>query len=472
MNPIRIVLSCLAIPCAALVAQAPELRATPYILRGDAVDFVLFAQPGAYAVLLFSDDGGPTPYLGETWYLGLGAGLGVLDAGPVGSGGFRTTRITSTATAPLGVPLYFQGVAIDLSQPVPLHATDGESCVVGASRLALIEDYLDPAATGLTGNFDHAVRGRVQAAPARIRTHDVPPVGGTVFGQAIYGPLNPSGVRTMSVYRAADLGSTGEPELLTAIRWRAELPVSFDVFHNVAIDVAHSQVVPDYSIDPFTALPRFPASGLVQTFAQNVSTGEIPVRVFQGDYVIDPVNRRPDGYVPFPAMRWFAWNGVDSLLLDFRTPPDAAAAGTNGLRAYLMVQSTAQPNARVLSFGRFGNLVDPYAATVAQTGDCAYYDLQFEFLRLESTAISRWLQASIAQPDWRTPLVSRSQPPASLIAIEYRGARDALGQTATAWSANVDVADGLPFLQYRILFTTTLGAPTLPSVDQLVIPYQ
>ncbi|MBI5853198.1 MAG: hypothetical protein HZB39_19490 [Planctomycetes bacterium] len=472
MNPIRSVLSCLLVPCAALVAQTPELRATPYVLRGDAVDFVLFAPPGAASLLLFDVTGGPALLYRETWYLGLTPLLGVLDAGVVGSGGFRTSRITNTATAPIGVPLYFQGVAIDWTRAFPLQATDGESCVVGASRTALVEDYLDPVAMGLTGSFDRSVRGRVQASPARTRTHDAPPVGGLYYWLPLLGPLNRDGVRTQSVYRTADLGSTGEPELLVAIRWHPERPVTPDVLHNVAIDLSHSHVVPDYRIDPLTAWPRFPASGLATTFAQNVLAGEAPQRAFQGDYTIDLAAIRADGYVPFPAIRPFAWNGIDSLLLDIRTPPDPNASGTNGLRAYLMTPTVPMPNARVLSYGLGGTPIDPYRVTTAQLGDSVYYDLQFEFLRVESVAISRWMQASIGQPDWLAPYVSKSQPAGSGITFEFRGARDAIGQTATAWSQNVDVADGLPFLQYRIRFTVVPGAATLPSVDQLVIPYQ
>jgi len=473
MNPFRSVLSCLIVPCAALLAQAPELRATPFVLRGDAVDFVLSGPPGAASLLLFDLTGGPSLFLGETWHLGLTPSLGVIDAGTIGSGGFRTARISATATAPIGVPLYFQGVAIDGTRPLPLAATDGESCVVGSSRSALIEDYLDPAAMGLTGSFDRSVRGRVQAAPPRSRTHDVPPVGGMYFWLPLLGPLNAVGVRTQSVYRAGDLGWTGEPELLVAIRWRAGIAVSSDVLHNIAIDVSHSHVAPDYRTDPLTLLARFPGSGLAPTFAQNVRAGETPQRVFQGDYTIDPASLRADGYVPFPGIRSFAWNGVDSLLVDFRTPRDTGSSGSNGMRAYLMVPTESRPFARVYSYSNDpSNPVDPYLVTTALTGDCVYYDLQFEFMRVESVAISRWLQAATGQPDWLAAYMSQSRPQGSGIALEFRGARDAFGQTATSWSSNLDDQDGLPFLQYRIRFTAVPGATLLPSVDQLVIAYQ
>ncbi len=461
------------LPCAtAAIAQSPELRVTPFVVHGQSVDLVLFAPPGASSVTLFDVSGGPSRFLGATYHLGLTAGLGVLDAGLVGTGGFRTARIPTSLGAPLGVPLYLQSVLIEPSAVSPLVPSDGESCVVWSSSSALIEDYDDPIAMGLSGSFDAAVRGRVQASPARTRIHDRAPTGGFEFAQPLAGPLNAFGVRTQSVYRATDLGSTGDPERLVAIRWRPKLGVTPDVFHNLSIDVAHSHVVPDYVVDPWTALPRSPASGLGLSFAANVKAGETPQRLFRGDYQIAPADLRRDGYMPFPVIRPFDWNGVDSLLVDFRTPPDAAASGANGLRVFLMVLSSPQPNARVTASGRAGSTVDPYAVTVAQLGDNTYYDLQFEFVRVQSVALSRWLASPVATPDWSTPISSISQPAGSDIALEFRGARDAFGQTATAWSADIDAFDGYAFLQYRIRFTVVPGAATLPSVDQLVIPYR
>jgi hypothetical protein len=464
-------LTVLALSPTALVAQSPELRVTPFVTPGQAVDLVLFGPANASSLILFDVSGGPSRFLDQTYFLGLSSAFGVLDAGPIGSGGFRTARFPVGASAPIGTPLYLQGLVVDFTDPSPLRVSDGESCVVWANERVLIEDFRDPVAMGLGGSFDASVRGRVQAAPARTRIVGGAPVGGTVFSQPLHGPLDPNGVRAQSVFRAADLQSTGEPELVVAIRWRPEAGLVRDVLHNVAIDLAHSHVTPDYTVDPWSALPRAPNSGLGLDFAGNVRPGSSPQRVFQGDYVIDPGQRRADGYMPFPGIRPFAWNGIDSLLVDFRTPHDPAANGANGLRVYLMVLSSPQPNARVIRAGHPGSPVDPYGTTMAQLGDNTYYDFQFELVRVESVAFSRWIPAPVAQIDWQSALVSSSRPAGSGIAIDYRSARDAFGQTASAWSANLDDCDGKPFLQYRIRFTVTPGASVLPSVDQIVLSY-
>lgn len=461
----------LAALAAVSTAQSPDLRVSPYVLQGQALDLVLFGPAGLPSLTLFDVSGGPSRLFDRTFHLGLTPLFGVLDAGPIGSGGFRTARFPVDARAPVGLTIYLQSVVVDWSAPSPLLTSDGESSVVWTSARVLVEDFGDPLAMGLSGNFDSSVRGRVQAAPARTRVVDGAPQGGTVFGQPLWGPFNPHGVRSQSVFRAADLRSTGEPELVVAIRWRPEARVVADLLHDVSIDLAHSHVVPDYSIDPWSALPRFPNSGLGLDFAGNVKPMDTPQRVFRGDYAIDPQQLRADGYLPLPGIRPFAWNGIDSLLVDFRTPHDPAANGANGMRVYLMAQSSPQPNARVIRHGQPGSPLDPYSTTTAAFGDNTYYDFQFELVRVESVAYSRWITAPVAQIDWHSALVSSSVPAGSSLAIEYRSARDAFGQTASAWSANLDDCDGKPFLQYRIRFTVTPGASLLPSVDQIVLSY-
>jgi len=452
---------------AALVAQAPELRVTPAARPGGQLDLIVLGQPSQPYATLVDATGGPRAALGQTFYLGLTGAVTVLDAGVLGLGGFRASSLPLPPQAPIGLPLFFQSV---VAAPA-LAATDGESAVLLNSSAVIVQDFVDPAAQGITGTYDVGVRGRVQGAAAHRRRHDVVPNQGAVFSQPILGPLNPYGVRQQNVYRAADVGATGAAELLTAVRWKPFGPVAFDAFGHIEIRAAHSRVVPDYSVDPFSALPRYPDSGLSLTLAGNVKPGEQPVTVYSGGYIIDPVHQQADGFMPYPDLQGrFLYNGFDSLLLDFVVPP-STAVGVNGHRIYVMVQSSAQPNARAYSAGRPNRLVmQPDRITLADQGDNSWFEVQLEFLCLESQAVSPWLHAPVAAPDYHPPYVSQSVPVGASVLVEFRGATRPDGSDATPWLPSIDIADGLPFLQYRIRFFAAVTGGLAPSVDQLVIP--
>lgn len=461
---------------AQLAAQAPELRVTPVVRPGESVDLVLFGRPLAAYATLFDFDGGPVQFMGADFFLGFTPGLGVLDSGTIGIAGFRTAQIP-TGRGPLDLPLYLQSIVLEPGPAFVFRTTDGESTLIANAPFLIVEDFDDPIAQGLTGDFDASVRGRIEAAMPRRRVQNVPPPGGALFNQPISGPLNALGVRMQMVVRAGDLGASGVPEYVTGIRWMPyqNAVLQPDRFFNMAIDLAHSFVVPDYTIDPFTALPRFPNSGLALVFQQNVAGGSIPQRVFQGDYAIDPVQRQADGYMPFPSIRPFLYDGVRSLLIDFRTPPDPRSLGLNGLAGYLMVMSSPQPNSRVLAAGNpiFGPpRVDPYTTTVALTGDNFYFDMQVELTRTRSTALSRWIHAQGASPQYLAPVVSASVPTGTTMSLHYRGADDPLGLTATPWAGAPQAVSGHAYLQYMVVFDAALSGRARPSIDQIVIPYQ
>jgi hypothetical protein len=96
----------------------------------------------------------------------------------------------------------------------------------------------------------------------------------------------------------------------------------------------------------------------------------------------------------------------------------------------------------------------------------------FEFARVEATALSPFRASSSLAPNYLPAIVAASTPGTSSIVILYRGADDALGTNATAFSANVDVADGKPFLQYSVRLTADVVTGAVPSIDTLVIPVQ
>ena len=269
------------------------------------------------------------------------------------------------------------------------------------------------------------------------------------------------------VYRAVDLGATGRPEVITALRWRPLGPVVDDAFERVTIDVGHSIVVPDYTVGSFSALPLFPQSGLSTTFASNQKLGETPVRVYDGGYSIRASALRPDGYLSYPAPQQpFDYNGINSLLLDVRTSPSATASGQNGQEVYLMVQSSPNPNSRVVEAGSASNPVDPFAATTGSIADNAVHALQIDFAQVKSVATSPWRMAPVAAPDYHAPSIAASGE----VRVEFRGARSASGANATPWTTSIDLLDFFPYLQYRVTMCAdaTTGLPA--AIDAIVIP--
>jgi hypothetical protein len=95
--------------------------------------------------------------------------------------------------------------------------------------------------------------------------------------------------------------------------------------------------------------------------------------------------------------------------------------------------------------------------------------MRFEFARVHSEALSGWLPAPVGTPDYQPPYLGVSVPAGASIEVDYRGAATSSGGSSSAWSADINHADGLPFLQFRVKFrAATSGAR--PSLDALVIP--
>ena len=456
----------------AAAAQQPALR-TPAALQlaagGATLSYTLSGPPNRPYAVLIDGRGGPNEFLGETLWLGLTPvlstlGAGLLDTAGQAAGSLAVPPVPSLA----GVPFFMQAAVDDPQGPNGVfRASNGESVALYTSSQALVERFDDPVAAGLTGNYDRTVQGRLQGGAVRRHLHQTTDPQGVVFGQPILTPLNPNGTRAQMVYRPKDLGSTGDQEIITAVHWRphASLPVQPDLFPTFEIWMAHSAVMPDYTIDPVTALPRFPASGLAPQFAQNYKPGMMPALVFSGSYAVLPSAVRPDGYVPYPGPSFpFMYNGVDSLLIEFRVTASPASIGLNGQEVRLMVTSSAQPNARVVAM-----VSNPNTAT-SGLGDNAMHNLQFELLRTRTTATSRWLSAG-NNPDYHTPTAAAATPPGTIVDLEYRGADDNTGGNATAWSRNIDAADGKSHLQYRVTLIGNRFTGAVPSVDTLVIPF-
>lgn len=460
---------------AAAVAQSPTFRMDPAAQLGSGgatITFDLTASPGTVYSMLANLDGGPTDLFGERFYLGLSPTLVTLRAGVIPTQGIAAGSLTVPAFAgALGLAIFGQGAVLDSSAPNGLfRVTNAESSLTYNSPFALAVDFTDPAALGFTGTYSQSIPGHISGGPVTYRTHETIAPQAVFFPSPLQNPLNPNGCREQMVYRAIDLGATGQPELVTAIRWFSLTALQTDSLAQFELLVGHTPVVPDYTIDPFTALPVAPASGLAPTFAANYVPNAPPQTVFNGRYDITPGLRRPDGYVPLPMVTPFAYDGASSMLLEFKTGIDPQAIGINGLYGSLMVQSSPRPNARNTAGGTVSVPVNPNA-TSSGNGDNWMAQLQIEFARVETTAMSPWFDSGSPAPDYDAAYVAASLPPGTTVQLEYRGSASSTGTNPTAWSASPDIADGLQFLQFRMTFFADPVSGEVPVVDTLVVAF-
>lgn len=481
----------------ASVLSAQSLFASPTVNVGTSsapsAVFAISGVPSAAFVLLTDFAPGPRDVFGETLELGLSPALFALDAGALDpSGSFSLILPIPPLPVLSGLVAYSQALFPTALAPNGLFTvSNGESTVLFAGSTALVERFDNAAAAGFVGTYDTASLGRLRGTFSRRRVQPVEnsepleaPTPGSVPGFAaqfpvgIASPLDPRGCRAQLLYRAADLGGDGAPEVLTRAYWRVfdGQQVVPNAYSRVAIRMSHSQIVPNFLIDDFSALPEFPQSGLGTTFALNESSP--PVLVRNGPYAIDPndvvlgLDSQGVGrYLDWGIDASFVWNGVDSLLLDVRSDPSPnSLLGENGAQVYLAIQSDALPGARcvartLLPFGA----LDP-DVVAAGVPDNAIHDMVFEFARIESTALSTFRAAGPGAPNYLPAIVAASTPGTSSIVILYRGADDSFGTNATAFSPNIDVADGKPFLQYSIKLTADVVTGAVPSIDTLVIP--
>lgn len=495
----RIACSVAAALTVASVLSAQSLFASPAVNVGTPLSpsavFAISGTPSAAFVLLTDFAAGPRDVLGETLELGLSANLFALDAGALDASGSHSLILPIPPLPILaGLIAYSQVLFPSATAPNGLFTvSNGESTALFAGSAALVERFDSPAAAGFTGNYDATSLGRLRGTFSRRRVQPVEigepleaPTPGSVPGFAaslpfgITSPLDPRGCRTQMLYRAADLAGDGRPEVLTRVLWRAfdgQQTVA-NAYSRVAIRVSHSQIVPNFLIDDFSALPEFPLSGLGSTFAPNESSP--PVLVRNGPYAIDPADvvfgldsLGVGRYLDWGIDANFVYNGVDSLLLDVRTDPSPnALVGENGAQVYVAIQSDALPGSRCVARTLLPvGTLDP---DVVATGvpDNAIHDMVFEFARIEATARSPFRAVGPLAPNYLPAIVAASTPGTSSIVITYRGADDALGTNATPFSPNIDIADGKPFLQYSITLLADVATGAVPSIDTLVIPVQ
>lgn len=384
----------------------------------------------------------------------------------------RSGRAQATLTTPslpslVGASVYVQSFVLDPSAPNGRFvATTNDSLSFHSAKSAHVERFDNPRGEAFTGDFDSIVDGRLLGASARRRSVVTADLSkGVRVTQPIAGEFDPSGARQQIVLRAVDLRARGDEEIVTALRMRPLGNFGPGRISRFAIEFAHSQVVPDFTIDPITRFPRFPMSGLARSFASNVAPGTRAQRVFDGSFTIDPRKLTARGYLPYPAFTSeFRYNGRDSLLVDFRV---AAGGNTGGLghQAYLPVPTMPRPDARINSVG-----VTPFRSpvTTAQRGDNALYELEVELVDVTSVVLSPWRATQQMQPRYRAPLLAAALPRGTSIDVEVRDARNVRGDGASAWTRDPSKLSR-PVFQFRITLRGRAGG-TRPWLEALTLP--
>jgi hypothetical protein len=438
------------LPVAICSGQSPSLYMAPGIpvqSIGAVVGTQLTAAAGAPYAVYVDLDSGPTDLLGERFYLGLSPAFATFDGGimpPVGVA--NQTAILPVFPGLAGLGVRSQAVVLDLTAPNGIFRVSNAASSLFYIGSAVIAETFDAASVvGYAGSFVSDVPGQIRGGAVTRRLVETIDPQGVPFPIPVASPLAPFGCT------------------LT-------LPLQNDFFPQFELRVGHTDVHPDYTIDPWSALPSAPDSGLSESLLDNELPNAAPVTVYSGSYSISPSSLLPGNFVPYPMFSSFAYDGVSSLLLDFRVQP-GLSQGINGMALRLMVQSSPLPGARVVATGTVTQPVLPNQVTLG-VPDNAMPEFQIEFTRVQTQALSPWRSAFVVQPDYGSALVATTLPAGTSIDIEYRGSSNGTAATATAWSTTPDVADGLQFLQFRITFHSNPITGERPLIDSLVVPLQ
>jgi hypothetical protein len=354
--------------------------------------------------------------------------------------------------------------------------------------------------------------------------------------QPVQTPLSPYGSKLHAVWRYHDVGLGLLDEAthnldVEGMSWSpfAGAPVA-DHFTRFQMSFAHSKFLPDEEVGT-SLLPNWPSSGLVTKFADNnydVADPPAVVHAASKGYTVDPADvfTSPAGLpmthwplnrgVPLGQYSYWTWrdtakiavggpngHGADTqrlqqitkvantnfyiagrvptiglpLLTEFRTYPEFAANGTNGLRIAIALNSSASPYFRVFSTGGVtvgGQIinVDPDNTPVAMgavnpsTGlftaprDNVFHYGEAEFVVRVSRAHTVWFDTA-SPSSFATPVViagTTAVPSGTQIQLAFRGASSITGSaTPPAWrdAENYDAyGDG-----YNTLQLFSLGKP-------------
>ena len=457
-------------------AQQARLRVLPEaIAPGQTVSYgVLAATRAAYA-LWIDVEPQASLLLGESLRIQLSPAafshsIGITDGNGVGVGQIAIPNLPSL----VGASVFAQGFVLDATSPNGIfRSTDGESLTFHSAKSAHIERFDDPLSEGFSGEFEPTTDGRLIGLLAKKRSVvTVDKSKHARFGQALVGELSPFGAHQQVVLRATDLAAKGDEEIVVALRMRPFGNVSPGLITRMAIDLSHSLVVPDFTLDPFTSLPRFPASGLSPIFSRNITPQTSPRRVYLGPWAIQPSQVTPSGYLPYPPIvQTFRYNGRDSLLIDFRVAPTSTLSGQLGHQVWLPVPSSPLPNARIVTAGFAASTYDPFLApiNVASTTDNTLFEFEVDLVDATSIATSPWRDSGSATPIYQQPILAATIPAGTEIIVELREALDAMGRGAGPGTTNASTLTGMRLFQQRMTLRGRADGAR-PWLEALVVP--
>jgi len=291
----------------------------------------------------------------------------------------------------------------------------------------------------------------------------------------------PDGCRVMMSYEAGDdLGNvTGA---VTKIYWGPSSNALFAAKHeNIQIRLGHT------------------TNGnavLGKKFASNFTNG-VPLPHYDGAYSIPQdadVNNPPgvdNGADPEGITNHYAWptitnpfdyNGSDHLVVDFQMD---AAPDCQTMRVWFHGLSTAADYCGIRSLLGTTKTADQsnYPDSFYPDGYPMIYDTAFLFRRRVTHARSKFYDTAQPSPNYGEPIISPPvQSGGATYVIEFQGA-DGMPDpiwpnriipdpsTYTSWNTNVDVADFHRFIRFRIDLKANLISETVPTFDQVQMPF-
>jgi hypothetical protein len=174
------------------------------------------------------------------------------------------------------------------------------------------------------------------------RTIMVPAAMPTYFTQGLQTPLSGLGSKLQALWRYCDVGfglldESGFNVDVEHLYWApAGSNVVGDTFDLFEIRLAHTNALPDETIDPISLLPIFPASGLIDVFNDNLldSTNDPQAVVHPRErgYVIDPAAKKPSGTGATTIMPYPLNEGIPVSQYHYYTWRDTALLAVGALR--------------------------------------------------------------------------------------------------------------------------------------------
>ena len=478
MMPLARFLLALSLGSALAAQSRPGYTLAPVTPLGGQLTALSTSSPGAPYLHLLDTRSSRLELAGETLWLGLSPALLLLDSGVMPSSGQKLLSLPIPATSSLhGIALV--GQVLLLSPTVPngsFALSRPQTTALSSGRSFVAETFAAPSASGFTGDFDRSERDVLSPLPVQYREQRLLDSikSGRAFGQSLAGPFAAGGVRMQWVLRSFDLAAR-RGESVVGIAWRP-FQGRLNGPNRIArmrLELGHSKTVPDYTVDPFSALPKFPNSGLSTQFAANRPKLGMQL-AFDSSYSYAAPQLRADGYVELPAFgQQFVYNGWDSILLDFFVPHSSQTQVQDGMQVWLPVLSMANPYSRAYMAGTVMAPRDPFSATQGQ-GDNTLPDLKIRFAKVASTAQSPFYAANVGSPDWQAPIILADVPAGCSVELEFQGSTtpNTSGQLTT-WlpASQVDrQLDGWRHVRFRAHMIANGLNGKRPALHSVVVP--